>query len=264
VAKSIGSLLGEYNLAVGGNEPNQLWQYIPEGIKKKLQNVAKVDAGLDAVAAERTLVVPKSKVELHVCSIENDAYLAKQIYAFNQEDLAPEDIYILDGQSFIYLWIGSLSSKHEKSRCWYIIKQYLKSYPVPRHMDIPKCIVFGGLEPVTFTGYFDQWNPKLWDNHKTYESPTMEAAVEGKQVVPAPRMLKRSEEDDSDFDRYPKYPVELLRNEASQLPDAIDPKKKEMHLTHDDFVSIFKMNYVEFAQLPNWKQQELKKERKLF
>lgn len=38
----------------------------------------------------------------------------------------------------------------------------------------------------------------------------------------------------------------------------------KVHLTHDDFVSVFKMSFYEFDELPNWKKQELKKLNKLF
>lgn len=69
---------------------------------------------------------------------------------------------------------------------------------------------------------------------------------------------------DAAFDGYPKYPADMLRSEASQLPDAIDPKQKEVYLTHDDFVSIFQMKFMEFETLPNWRKQELKKRHKLF
>lgn len=96
------------------------------------------------------------------------------------------------------------------------------------------------------------------------ERLSIETSFDGSQPVAAPRMLKSCDDEDSDFDRYPKYPIDLLRNEASLLPDSIDPKMKELHLTHDDFVSIFNMDYLEFAELPNWKKQELKKNHKLF
>lgn len=55
-----------------------------------------------------------------------------------------------------------------------------------------------------------------------------------------------------------------MRSESSLLPDSIDPKRKEIHLTHDDFVGIFDMKFTEFESLPNWKKQELKKKHKLF
>lgn len=95
------------------------------------------------------------------------------------------------------------------------------------------------------------------------ERLNIEALTNGNSPMAAPRINKYSDED-SDFDTYPKYPIDLLRSEASRLPDIIDPKMKELHLTHDDFVSIFHMNYMEFAGLPNWKKQELKKNQKLF
>lgn len=93
------------------------------------------------------------------------------------------------------------------------------------------------------------------------ERLNIEALSNGHITMPVTKLNKYT---DNDFDSYPKYPVELLRSEASRLPDTIDPKKKELHLTHDDFVSIFHMNYTEFAGLPNWKKQEIKKIQKLF
>lgn len=58
---------------------------------------------------ERNVFVPKCKIELYVCAIDtNDQVTNKQILAFNQNDIVPEDIYLLDGKNFVYLWIGSL------------------------------------------------------------------------------------------------------------------------------------------------------------
>lgn len=38
----------------------------------------------------------------------------------------------------------------------------------------------------------------------------------------------------------------------------------QIHLTHDDFVSVFKMDFSEFESLPKWKKTQLKKEHLLF
>lgn len=38
----------------------------------------------------------------------------------------------------------------------------------------------------------------------------------------------------------------------------------QMHLTHDDFVNVFRLTHAEFQLLPKWKQIELKKQYKLF
>lgn len=68
-----------------------------------------------------------------------------------------------------------------------------------------------------------------------------------------------------DFDRYQKYPLDMLRGgDAINLPASINPTRKEVHLTHDDFVTVFKMAFHDFEELPKWKQVELKKQNKLF
>lgn len=134
VAKSIGSLLGEYSLAIEANEPIELWTFLPEMVKKKLQNatatiptpttpttpqISTITATaatrngcggvIELMSVDRNVFVPKCKIELYVCAIDtNDQVTTKQILAFNQNDIVPQDIYLLDGKNFIYLWIGSL------------------------------------------------------------------------------------------------------------------------------------------------------------
>lgn len=111
VAKSIGGLLGEYSLAIEANEPSELWQYIPEAVKKKLQSasVARNGAIDYGPVIARNAFVPKTKIELFVCAIDtNDQITTKQILAFTQDDILPEDVYLLDGKNFVYLWMGSL------------------------------------------------------------------------------------------------------------------------------------------------------------
>lgn len=96
------------------------------------------------------------------------------------------------------------------------------------------------------------------------ERLNIEAISNGNSPAAARKLVNKFGDGGDDFDSYPKYPIDVLRSEASLLPEPIDPKMKELHLTHDDFVSIFQMNYVEFASLPKWKKQELKKNQKLF
>lgn len=103
-------------------------------------------------------------------------------------------------------------------------------------------------------------------SHNTYdmERLNIEAISNGNSPTVARRIINKHGDSENDFDSYPKYPVDVLRSEASLLPESIDPKMKELHLTHDDFVSVFHMNYVEFARLPSWKKKEIKKNQKLF
>lgn len=79
--------------------------------------------------------------------------------------------------------------------------------------------------------------------------------------------MRNNNFDDSfsnEFDKFPKYPLFILRSDPSTIPAAIDPQRKEMYLTHDDFIDVFKMSYDKFDALPNWRKQDLKKLNKLF
>lgn len=114
VAKSIGALIGEYNLVIGGNESSEFWQYIPQSLQAKLKNANANRSNIllesDVVnAIEKNFFIDRSKVELFVCSIDANGVVAnKQVIGFTQNDLSPEDIYLLDARLFIYIWIGSL------------------------------------------------------------------------------------------------------------------------------------------------------------
>lgn len=141
-------------------------------------------------AIEKNFYIDRSKAELYVCSIEaNGAITAKQVVSFTQHDLTSENIYLLDARLFVYVWIGSqrfehfclilscvdirkflliillysCSPKSEKVRCWQMLDEYLANYPVPRDISTPQAVIYQGLEPSTFIGYFDQWDKKFWD-----------------------------------------------------------------------------------------------------
>merc|ERR1712007_82802 len=60
-----------------------------------------------------------------------------------------------------------------------------------------------------------------------------------------------------------KYDYQLLIDAESRPPD-VDPAHKEKYLSDEEFQNLFGMPMVEFHAFPNWKQQKLKKEKKLF
>lgn len=113
VAKSIGALIGEYTLVIGGNESMDFWKYIPDSVKVKLKNAnnnkhIRHDHDLTH-AIEKNFHIDRAKAELYVCSIEaNGIITKKQIISYTQNDLTSEDIFLLDARLFIYVWIGSL------------------------------------------------------------------------------------------------------------------------------------------------------------
>ncbi|XP_059827690.1 advillin [Hypanus sabinus] len=61
------------------------------------------------------------------------------------------------------------------------------------------------------------------------------------------------------------YPRELLIDiPPEELPQGVDPGKKEQYLSDEDFEDIFNMTREKFNQAPAWKQKVLKKQNKLF
>uniref|UniRef100_A0A8C7DWY3 Villin-1 n=1 Tax=Oncorhynchus kisutch TaxID=8019 RepID=A0A8C7DWY3_ONCKI len=56
----------------------------------------------------------------------------------------------------------------------------------------------------------------------------------------------------------------LLNRKTEDLPDGVDPTKKEEYLSNADFALILGVSRVEFYSMPTWKQQNLKKEKGLF
>jgi len=60
-----------------------------------------------------------------------------------------------------------------------------------------------------------------------------------------------------------KYSYAELKEKGNRPPD-VDPARKEQYLSEEDFKTIFQMEMIEFAKLPLWKRQNLKRAKDLF
>ena len=52
--------------------------------------------------------------------------------------------------------------------------------------------------------------------------------------------------------------------ERQPYPKDVDPKRREYHLSDEEFKTVFKMTKNEFEQLAMWRRNKLKKEHQLF
>jgi len=118
---------------------------------------------------------------------------------------------------------------------------------------------FIGLEPATFIGLFDNWNHNLLRDYKPFEifCVLLEDRDQSTRTQTTSKVT-------TDFDNYIKYPPAMLKSEPENLPAGVDVRRKEMHLTYDNFIAIFKMEPAEFEKLPTWKKQRLKQAAGLF
>ncbi|XP_065164723.1 LOW QUALITY PROTEIN: advillin [Atheta coriaria] len=203
----------------------------------------------------------RKPVRLFHCSNKTGVFKAEEIFNFSQSDLIPEDIMLLDAHETIFIWIGKLSGKTSVQNCENIALEYIKTDPSGKDENTAIVILRQHHELPTFTGFFSNWNHKFWKDYKPFEE--IRHTIQGG----TPRRAKNTTmtpPSDSVFDKYDKYPVSVLKGPSDKLPAKVDPLVKELHLTHDDFVYVFKMQYKEFEVLPRWKQQELKKKVGLF
>ncbi|CAH1989954.1 unnamed protein product [Acanthoscelides obtectus] len=182
---------------------------------------------------------------------------AEELVFFEQADLLPEHVILLDIDLCLYIWIGNFSSEEEKSSSFKKAIEYLQSDPSKRDMSIAIIHIKQDHEPPIFTGFFPSWNKDFWKAYKPF-------LVLRKEIEKVPSSTHSGRPELTKFDQYDKYPVSILRKPNDELPAKVNPLNKEMHLTHDDFVTLFKMPYSEFAKLPSWKQKEIKKTIGLF
>uniref|UniRef100_A0A665UHZ2 Gelsolin-like n=1 Tax=Echeneis naucrates TaxID=173247 RepID=A0A665UHZ2_ECHNA len=84
------------------------------------------------------------------------------IVDFTQSDLATDDVMILDTWEQIFLWVGKEANAEERKGAPKIAKDYIDSDPSGRR-GLPITTIKQGAEPPTFTGWFQAWDPKMWE-----------------------------------------------------------------------------------------------------
>lgn len=75
--------------------------------------------------------------------------------------------FLVDGRSLlcssqIFLWVGNLANKAETKDAWISAREYLQFHPAGRDPDTPIIFIKQGHEPLTFTGWFNAWDPQKW------------------------------------------------------------------------------------------------------
>ncbi|XP_014779512.1 villin-1 [Octopus bimaculoides] len=146
----------------------------------------------------------------------------EEIYNFEQKDLIPDDIMLIDTWDSIFLWIGKDVRHDDKKQANMLI-----------------------LNDTTF----DQLEKQLKLNNMNV--PLFE--------VPSAKHSGQT------FKQVPKYAYSMLAGRSpDMLPSEVDPANKERYLTELEFMSVFRMTYADFFNLPQWRKTDLKKNLGLF
>ncbi|XP_062047778.1 villin-1 [Lepus europaeus] len=247
----------EKQVVVEGQEPANFWMAL--GGKAPYANTKRLQE-------ENLVITPR----LFECSNQTGRFLATEIPDFTQDDLEEEDVFLLDAWDQVFFWLGKHANEEEKRAAAVTAQEYLKTHPSGRDPETPIIVVKQGHEPPTFTGWFLAWDPFKWTNAKSYEDLKAEIGYSGDWNEISTEVTNPSVDV---FNAYtslssgplPIFPLEQLVNKpAEDLPDGVDPSRKEEHLSVEDFTKALGMTPAAFSALPRWKQQNLKKERGLF
>ncbi|XP_030630335.1 scinderin like b [Chanos chanos] len=148
-AKYVVSILGgSASDVTEGKEPDGFWSAL--GGKKEYQTSESL----------QNMVKPP---RLFGCSNKTGRLIVEEVPGdFTQADLATDDVMLLDTWDQIFLWVGNEANEEERTGSPKIAKDYVDTDPSGRR-GLPITIIKQGAEPPTFTGWFQAWDPKMWD-----------------------------------------------------------------------------------------------------
>ncbi|XP_072506900.1 scinderin [Notamacropus eugenii] len=133
-----------------GQEPEEFWDAL--GGKKAYQTSPLLETQVE-----------DHPPRLFGCSNKTGRFLIEEVPGeFTQDDLAEDDVMLLDAWEQIFLWIGKDANEVERSESMKSAKAYLETDPSGRDRRTPIVIVKQGSEPPTFTGWFLGWDASKW------------------------------------------------------------------------------------------------------
>ncbi|KAM9601549.1 villin-like protein isoform 1-T2 [Trichechus inunguis] len=239
---------------------------------------------------------------LFECSSQSGCLVLTEVVFFSQEDLDKYDIMLLDTWEEIFLWLGEAARSWKEAVGWG--QEYLKTHPAGRSPATPIVLVKQGLEPPTFIGWFPAWDPYKWTNSQSYEEMVegglgavadifkVTAEVNNFRLSnprgngtagPVTLLALKGPRDSAENELGSKagsassysssnssiisgaLPRERLMYQAAEdLPEGVDPARKEFYLSDSDFHDIFGKSKEEFYSMAKWKQQQEKKQHGFF
>uniref|UniRef100_A0A3B4CPK2 HP domain-containing protein n=1 Tax=Pygocentrus nattereri TaxID=42514 RepID=A0A3B4CPK2_PYGNA len=242
MGKVVGDVLSKQDkqIVMEGQEPPQFWVALggkaPYAQDKRLEKE-----------------VPLHSPRLFECSNQTGQFRMTEVAQFTQDDLDEDDVMLLDTWEELFLWIGNSANQDETQEAYTSTVQYLKTHPAGRDPETSIISVKQGYEPPTFTGWFNAWDSHKWsvsgNKPQTPQSPS-NMRIEVSPFKPT-----------SSGTLSPEF---LLNKNPKELPQGVDPNKREEYLTDADFESLLGCSRKDFQRLPKWRQSDLKKKAGLF
>ncbi|CAH2316651.1 gelsolin isoform X2 [Pelobates cultripes] len=123
---------------------------------------------LGGKAPYRTSPRLKDKLNAHpprlfACSNKTGRFIIEEVPGeLTQDDLAPDDVMLLDTWDQVFVWIGNEAQDEEKKEALASASKYIESDPANRDKRTPIATIKQGFEPPTFTGWFLGWDNDFW------------------------------------------------------------------------------------------------------
>uniref|UniRef100_A0AAR2KIK5 Gelsolin n=1 Tax=Pygocentrus nattereri TaxID=42514 RepID=A0AAR2KIK5_PYGNA len=127
-------------------------------------------AALGGKAAYRTSTRLKDKMDTHpprlfACSNKTGRFIIEEVPGeMTQEDLATDDVMILDTWDQVFVWIGNEAQEEEKTEAMASAARYIETDPAKRDPRTPIVKIKQCSEPPTFTGWFLGWDHDYWSS----------------------------------------------------------------------------------------------------
>ncbi|XP_014865503.1 PREDICTED: gelsolin-like isoform X2 [Poecilia mexicana] len=125
-------------------------------------------AALGGKAEYRTSTRLKDKMDAHpprlfACSNKTGNFIIEEVPGeMTQDDLATDDVMILDTWEQVFVWIGNEAQEEEKTEAMASAVRYIETDPANRDARTPIVKIKQGFEPPTFTGWFLGWDHDYW------------------------------------------------------------------------------------------------------
>lgn len=232
---------GNYTMVPEGQEPAEFWGKL---------------GGKGVYSSDKRFQeeIPSHPARLFQCSNAKGYFNVEEMHDFTQEDLVEDDVMLLDTYDELFIWVGTGANQEERKQARVTAKEYLETDPSGRDPeDVQVMLVKQGHEPLNFAGNFPTWN---WD-HVSTSLEELQKMCEQENAGCTINLDDIREEKDDDPSSFPKYPLEQLS--GADLPEDVNPSKKEFYLSPEEFSTTFGMDFDAFMKIPVWKRGNLKK-----
>lgn len=101
---------------------------------------------------------------LFACSNKSGRFVIEEVPGeLTQDDLATDDVMLLDTWDQVFVWIGKDALEEEKTEAQTSATRYIETDPANRDRRTPITVIRQGHEPPTFTGWFLGWEDDYWN-----------------------------------------------------------------------------------------------------